>query len=100
MLRGSKPGERRGGRKQDTPNKRTVLVDRILSIGSGAPRVCSPQGFLLKLVKDPKLPADTRMALAPKSFPLKRVREPARAGKEQEGAICAAPVSVPREWTP
>jgi hypothetical protein len=93
MLRGSKPGERRGGRKQDTPNRRTILVDRILSIGSEHPGLF-PHGFLLRLVKDPKLPADTRMALAPKSFPLKRIHD-ARTRRQ-----AAAPVSVPREWTP
>ncbi|MGC2124662.1 MAG: hypothetical protein WA652_17575 [Xanthobacteraceae bacterium] len=100
MLRGSKPGERRGGRKRATPNKRTVLTDRILSIGLEHPDLFA-QGFLLKLVKDPKLPADIRMALAPKSFPLKRVREP-RTGRSgaRGGDIAPAPVSVPREWTP
>ena len=100
MLRGSKPGEHRGGRKRNTPNKRTVLTDRILSIGLEHTSLL-PQGFLLKLVKDPKLPADIRMALAPKSFPLKRVRE-SRTGRSgaRGGVIAPAPVSVPREWTP
>ena len=35
MPRGSKPGERRGGRQRATPNKRTVLRDRILAVASG-----------------------------------------------------------------
>ncbi len=73
MLRGSRPGERRGGRKLDTPNRRTVLTDRILSIGSEHP-TASQRAFLLILVKDQKLPADTRMAVAPKCFPTKRTR--------------------------
>jgi hypothetical protein len=63
MLRGSRPGERRGGRKQGTPNRRTILRDRILSIGSDQP-AASQRAFLLKLVKDRKLPAETRMAVA------------------------------------
>jgi hypothetical protein len=92
MLRGSKPGEHRGGRKRNTPNRRTILVDRILSIGLEHPSLL-PHGFLLRLVKDPKLPADTRMALAPKSFPLKRMHE------SRTRRLGAAPVSVPREWT-
>jgi hypothetical protein len=29
MLRGSRPGERRDGRKQGMPNRRTILRDRI-----------------------------------------------------------------------
>jgi hypothetical protein len=73
MLRGSRPGERRGGRKLDTPNRRTVLTDRILSIGSDHP-TASRHSLLLKLVKDQKLPADTRMAVAPKCFPAKRTQ--------------------------
>jgi hypothetical protein len=73
MLRGSRPGERRGGRKRDTPNRRTVLTDRILSIGSEHP-TASPCAFLLILVKDRNLPADTRMAVAPKCFATKRTR--------------------------
>ena len=68
MLRGSKPGERRGGRKRDTPNRRTVLTDRILSTGLDHP-TASRRAFLLKLIKDRKLPGDTRMAVAPKCFP-------------------------------
>ena len=61
MLRGSRPGERRGGRKRGTPHRRTILRDRILSIGLDHP-AASQRAFLLKLVKDRKLPADTRMA--------------------------------------
>src|SRR3984885_12624459 len=73
MLRGSRPGERRGGRKRDTPNRRTVLTDRILALGLDHP-TASRHSLLLKLVKDQKLPADTRMAVAPKCFPAKRTQ--------------------------
>ena len=37
MPRGSKLGERRGGRQRGTPNRRTVLADRILAIASARP---------------------------------------------------------------
>ena len=79
MLRGSKPGERRGGRKRDTPNRRTILADRILAIGLEHP-AASWRAFLLKLAKDRGLPAETRMAMAPRCFPPKR-RRLARAGR-------------------
>jgi hypothetical protein len=79
MLRGSRPGERRGGRKQGTPNRRTILRDRILAIGLAHP-AASQRAFLLELVKDRKLPADTRMAIAPQCFPPKRTRS-SRAGR-------------------
>jgi hypothetical protein len=71
VLRGSRPGERRGGRKRGTPHRRTILRDRILSIGLDHP-AASQHAFLVKLLKDQKLPADTRMAVAPQCFPPKR----------------------------
>jgi hypothetical protein len=79
MLRGSRPGERRGGRKRGTPNRRTILTDRILSIGLDHP-AASQRAFLSKLVKDRKLPADIRIAVAPQCFPPKR-RRSSRTGR-------------------
>jgi hypothetical protein len=117
MLRGSRPGERRGGRKRDTPNRRTVLTDRILSIGSDHPTV-SRRALLLKLVKDQKLPADTRMAVAPKCFPAKRTqsggaRRPrvsagirsergtgAKSVEASKGTQTAASVPAIQDWNP
>jgi hypothetical protein len=79
MLRGSRPGERRGGRKQGTPNRRTILRDRIIALGLDHP-AAAQRALLLKLVKDRKLPAETRMAVAPQCFPPKRTR-PSRTGR-------------------
>jgi hypothetical protein len=79
MLRGSRPGERRGGRTRGTPNRRTILQDAILSIGLDHP-AASQREFLVKLVKDSKLPADIRMAIAPQCFPLNRTPS-SRAGR-------------------
>jgi hypothetical protein len=62
MPRGSKPGERRGGRQRATPNKRTVLSERLLAIASANPTAAAHE-FLLNLVNDPALPADTRLAI-------------------------------------
>jgi hypothetical protein len=119
MLRGSAPGERRGGRKRGTPNRRTILRDRILSIGLDDP-AASQHAFLLKLVKDRKLPADTRIAVAPRCFPAKRTsragRPRALAGSRttvaeealatggsavgSAGSQKAAVVPAMRDWTP
>ena len=121
MLRGSRPGERRGGRKRNTPNRRTILRDRILSIGLDHP-AASQRAFLVKLVKDRKLPADTRMAVAPQCFPPKRTRS-LRTGRPRalggsrtaiaqealatagsavasKGSQTPAVVSAIRDWTP
>jgi hypothetical protein len=73
MPRGSKPGERRGGRQRATPNKRTVLTDRILATASSNP-IASSREILLILVKDQALPAATRIAIAQKSFGAGRSR--------------------------
>jgi hypothetical protein len=59
--------ERRGGRQRATPNKRTMLTDRILATASSNP-IASSREILLILVKDQALPAATRIAIAQKSF--------------------------------
>ena len=65
MPRGSKIGERRGGRQRGTPNRRTVFVERILAIASER-QMKSAYDFIDILVKDKELPADLRMAIARK----------------------------------
>jgi hypothetical protein len=66
MPRGSKPGERRGGRQRATPNRRTVLTNRILAAAANpAPNA---DELVLVLAKDQALPADTRMAIARKAL--------------------------------
>jgi hypothetical protein len=109
MLRGSRPGERRGGRKQGTPNRRTILRDRILSIGLDHPAASQP-ALLLKLIKDRTLPADIRMAVAPKSFPPKRRRSSRTerpealaiegSGVGSNGSQSFTGVPAIRDWTP
>jgi hypothetical protein len=87
MPRGSRPGERRGGRERGTPNRRTILKDRILAIVTDHP-TASQRVFLRKLVTDRKLPAETRIALAPQCFPPKRTRL-SRTGRPR--ALAASP---------
>ncbi len=60
MSRGSLPGERRGGRKLRTPNRRTILTDRILALATEHPDI-SWTGFLDVLARDKAVPADTRV---------------------------------------
>jgi hypothetical protein len=67
MPRGSKPGERRGGRRRATPNRRTVLVNRILAAAAANP-VPTGNELVLVLAKDHALPADTRVAIARKAL--------------------------------
>src|SRR4029077_17788466 len=67
MPRGSKPGERRGGRQRATPNRRTVLTNRILATAAANPTPTANE-LVLVLAKDQDLPADTRMAIARKAL--------------------------------
>ena len=65
MPRGSKIGERRGGRDRGTPNRRTVLTDRILATASERP-IASTSEFIAILVRDEQVPAGIRLAIADK----------------------------------
>ena len=62
------PGERRGGRTHATPNRRTILADRMMLVLAGC-SMASPKQRLSKLVNDAELPADIRMTVAQKAFP-------------------------------
>ena len=68
MPRGSKPGERRGGRQKGTPNKKTVLRDAALNAAAKNPDL-SPLDFLLGLMRDPTLPSALRIKMAEVAAP-------------------------------
>jgi hypothetical protein len=92
MLRGSMPGERRGGRTRATPNRRTILADRIVAVLGGCSRA-SPKERLSKLINDAELPADIRMAVAQKAFPDRtgEVRRARRSTAEIRTPSAASP---------
>ena len=77
MPRGSKPGERRGGRKLGTPNKKTVLKNAAIWAAAADPNV-SPLDFLLGLMRDPRLDLEVRVSAAETALPFvhARPREP------------------------
>jgi hypothetical protein len=66
MPRGSKLGTKRGGRKRGTPNRRTILADRIFVAGADHP-VAGWQELLFLPMEDQALPADTRLVIAQQS---------------------------------
>jgi hypothetical protein len=92
MPRGSKPGERRGGRTRATPNRRTILADRIVAVLGGCSRA-SPKECLSKLINDAELPADIRMAVAQRAFPdrTEEVRRARRSKAEIRAPSAASP---------
>ena len=68
MPRGSKPGERRGGRQRGTPNKKTVLRNAAISAAATNPNI-SPLDFLLGLMRDSNLPLEYRAKVAMTALP-------------------------------
>ena len=68
-MRGSKPGERRGGRQRGTPNKATVAKTAALKAASADPAT-TPLQFLLGVMRDPTSPTDLRIQVARAAAPL------------------------------
>jgi hypothetical protein len=93
MPRGSKPGERRGGRRRATPNKRTVLTDRILAAASCNPTATRHE-LLLILAKDQAVPADIRIVIARKSFPAVTSRSVESGTQKAFASLVPIPQSV------
>jgi hypothetical protein len=56
------PDQRRGGRKPATPNRRTLLIERILALAESRP-VLSLAELLMALSRDQSLPGDTRFKI-------------------------------------
>ena len=63
MSRGSKPGERRGGRRRGTPNKKTVLRNAALAAAAANPELL-PLEFLLGIMRDPNASPELRIKVA------------------------------------
>jgi hypothetical protein len=73
MPRGSKPGERRGGRQPGTPNKTTALVNAAFSTATSNPEL-SPLDFFLAVMRYPSIPAEWRFRAAQAAAPYVHVK--------------------------
>jgi hypothetical protein len=73
MPRGSRPGERRGGRQRGTPNKKTLLKNAVFLAAAAEPNR-SPLDFMLALMRDPQVPLDDRIDIAAKAAPFVHAR--------------------------
>jgi hypothetical protein len=80
MPRGSRPGERRGGRQRGTPNKKTLLKNAVFCAVAADPDR-SPLDFMLALMRDPQGPLDLRLEMAAAAAPFvhARPRPPSRS---------------------
>ena len=68
MPRGSKPGERRGGRQRGTPNKKTALMNAAIDAAAANPDI-SPLDFLLGIMRDPNASSELRIRAAAQAAP-------------------------------
>jgi hypothetical protein len=85
MPRGSKPGERRGGRQRGTPNKKTALVNAVLCAAAAQPDA-SPLVFMLAVMRDQNVPMDLRIEMAAAAAPFLHLR-PQRASRQMPPAM-------------
>jgi hypothetical protein len=99
MPRGSRPGERRGGRQRGTPNKKTLLKNAVFLAAADPNR--SPLEFMLALMRDPQVPLDTRidMAAAAAPFVHAKPKTPSRVRTNpmDSSPLKSAPVCVPEK---
>jgi len=63
MPRGSRPGERRGGRQRGTPNKKTLIKNAVFLATAADPNR-SPLEFMLAPMRDPQVPLHLRIDVA------------------------------------
>jgi hypothetical protein len=87
-MRGSKPGERRGGRQRGTPNKATVAKTAALKAASADPTI-SPLQFLLDIMRDPTSPTDLRIQVARAAAPLVHGKLGTASPKDRLGRVGA-----------
>jgi hypothetical protein len=67
-MRGSRPGERRGGRKKGTPNKKTAYVRAVTAAYSANPNP-TPMEVMLAVMRDPYVALDVRLKMALRLLP-------------------------------
>src|SRR4029077_1947068 len=68
-MRGSRPGERRGGRQKGTPNKKTALTQAAIA-ARAANENLSPLDLMLAIMRDPHVALVTRVKMALRALPL------------------------------
>jgi hypothetical protein len=93
MPRGSKPGERRGGRQCGSPNKKTALRNEAIAAASSNPDIF-PLDFFLGIMRDPNMSSELRFRAAQSAAPFihakpgtARSTDPAASAKPID-AVC------------
>jgi hypothetical protein len=97
MPRGSKPGERRGGRQRGTPNKTTALKNAVLGAAAAKPNA-SPLDFMLGLMRDPNVPTDLRLEMAVAAAPFFHAK-PQAPPRVRTNAMGSSPIKSSPDFT-
>src|SRR4029079_14110035 len=77
-MRGSRPGERRGGRQKGTPNKKTAYVRAVMA-AHAAQENLSPLDLILAVMRERHVALGQRMKMALKALP--HMHAKAKAGQ-------------------
>ena len=80
-MRGSRPGERRGGRQKGTPNKKTAYVRAVMAAHAAQDNV-SPLDLILAVMREPHVALGQRVKMALKALP--HVHAKVKAGQPDE----------------
>ena len=80
-MRGSRPGERRGGRQKGTPNKKTAYVRAVMAAHAAQDNV-SPLDLILAVMREPHVALGQRVKMALKALP--HMHAKAKAGQPDE----------------
>jgi hypothetical protein len=91
MLRGSKSGERRGGRQRGTPNKKTALRSAALAAAAANPDM-TPLDFLLGIMRDPNVSSELRIRVAQAAAPF--IHAKPGTARSTDPAACAKPIDA------
>jgi hypothetical protein len=80
-MRGSRPGERRGGRQKGTPNRKTAYVRAVMAAHAAQDNV-SPLDLILAVMREPHVALGQRVNMALKALP--HLHAKAKAGQPDE----------------
>jgi hypothetical protein len=80
-MRGSRPGERRGGRQKGTPNKKTAYVRAVMAAHAAQAKV-SPLDLILAVMREPHVALGQRVKMALKALPHTHAK--AKAGQPED----------------
>jgi hypothetical protein len=96
-MRGSRPGERRGGRQKGTPNKKTAFRNAVIAARSANENL-TPLDVMLAVIRDPQVSLADRVKMALKALP--RLHRKPKAGQSGNAIAGSRAATVQSFGTP